>query len=203
GFAALSCLGAMLPPGQSLSYRGIEESGTALGVWRNAPRAGVSTMLEAELVPLRLPLKELPARDTIVARLQASTQAYERERLERMLAMKERLGDETMGTLPVTVWRVGEAFLVATSGEPYSRFQIALRARFPYTAVAVMNLTNGATSYLPEANAYQLDVYPVRVTEYAAGCLEQTIEQASAIMQRLISEPSVPTSSASGATQPA
>jgi hypothetical protein len=203
GFAALSCLGAMLPPGQSLSYRGIEESGTALGVWRNAPRAAVSTMLEAELVPLRLPLKELPSRDIIVARLQSATQAYERERLERMLAMKERLGDETMGTLPVTVWRVGEAFLVATSGEPYSRFQIALRARFPYTAVAVMNLTNGATSYLPEANAYQLDVYPVRVTEYAAGCLEQTIEQASAIMQRLISEPSAQSSAASGATQTA
>jgi hypothetical protein len=203
GFAALSCLGAMLPPGQSLSYRGIEESGTALGVWRNAPRAAVSTMLEAELVPLRLPLKELPARDTIVARLKASTQAYERERLERMLAMKERLGDETMGTLPVTVWRVGEAFLVATSGEPYSRFQIALRARFPYTAVAVMNLTNGATSYLPEANAYQLDVYPVRVTEYACGCLEQTIEEASSIMQRLISEPSGRSPAAAGATQTA
>jgi hypothetical protein len=203
GFAALSCLGAMLPPGQSLSYRGIEESGTALGVWRNAPRAAVSTMLEAELVPLRLPLKEFPSRDTIVARLQSSTQAYERERLERMLAMKDRIGDESVGTLPVTVWRVGEAFLVATSGEPYSRFQIALRARFPHIAVAVMNLTNGATSYLPEASAYQLDVYPVRVTEYAAGCLEQTIEQASAIMQRLVSDRGAQPSAASTAKQTA
>jgi hypothetical protein len=188
GFAALSALGAMMPPGQSLSYRGIEESGTALGVWRSAPKAAVSTVLEAELVALRLPLKELPSRDTIVARLQAATQAYERERLERMLAMKERLGDATMGSLPLTVWRVGEAFLVATSGEPYSRFQVALRARFAHAAVAVMNLTNGANSYLPEASAYQLDVYPVRVTEYAAGCLEQTIEEACGIMQHLVSD---------------
>ncbi|MGC2462181.1 MAG: hypothetical protein WA446_14605 [Steroidobacteraceae bacterium] len=199
GYAALSCLGAMLPPGQSLSYRGIEESGTALGIWRTAPKAAVSTMLEAESVPLRLPLKEFPSRDTIVARLQSAKEPYERERLERMLAMKERLGDETMGTLPVTVWRVGEAFLVATSGEPYSRFQVALRARFPHIAVAVMNLTNGATSYLPEASAYQLDVYPVRVTEYAAGCLEQTIEQATAIMQRLASDRPVQRAAGSGA----
>ena len=203
GFAALGCLGAMLPPGQRLAYRGIEESGTALGVWRNTPKAVVSSMLEAELVPLRLPLKEFPSRDTIVARLQASKEAYERERLERMLAMKERIGDETMGSLPVTVWRVGDAFLVATSGEPYSRFQIALRARFPHAAVAVMNLTNGATSYLPEAGAYQLDVYPVRVTEYAAGCLEQTIEQASAIMQRLLSDRPAHAAPDSGAAQTA
>jgi hypothetical protein len=201
GFAALATLGAMLPPGQSLSYRGIEESGTALGVWRSAPKAAVSATLAAELVPLRLPLKQLPSRDSIVARLQAATQAYERERLERMLAMKERLGDETMGTLPVTVWRVGEALLVATSGEPYSRFQVALRGRFARTAVAVMNLTNGANSYLPEAGAYQLDVYPVRVTEYAPGCLEQAIEQATSIMQRLLSERSLQPAAGSSTAQ--
>jgi hypothetical protein len=86
------------------------------------------------------------------------------------------------------VWRVGEALLVATSGETYSRFQVALRSRFPRTAVAVMNLTNGANSYLPEAGAYQLDVYPVRVTEYAPGCLEQAIEHATTLMQRLLTE---------------
>ncbi|HEY1725370.1 MAG TPA: hypothetical protein VGF89_08100 [Steroidobacteraceae bacterium] len=189
GFAALSALNAMLPPGRQLSYQGIEESGTALGVWRNAPKGSISGTLEAELVPVSLPLKEFPSRDEIVARLAAATQPFQRERLERMLAMKERIGEQTVGTLPVTVWRVGDALLVATAGEAYSRFQVALRARFPNSAVAVMNLTNGANSYLPEVGAYQLDVYPVRVTEFAPGCLEQAIEETTAIMQRLVSEP--------------
>jgi hypothetical protein len=188
GYAALSALGAMLPPGRQLSYQGIEESGTALGVWRNTPKSSISSVLEAELVPVSLPLKSFPSHDEVVARLNAAKEPYQRERLERMLAMKERIGDATTGTLPVTVWRVGDALLVATSGEAYSRFQIALRARFPNNAVAVMNLTNGANSYLPEVGAYQLDVYPVRVTEFAPGCLEQAIEDTTAIMQRLIRE---------------
>ena len=53
------------------------------------------------------------------------------------------------------------------------------------SAVAVLNLTNGATSYLPEASAYERDNYPARVTEYAAGCLEHSIEQTATIMDQM------------------
>lgn len=56
---------------------------------------------------------------------------------------------------------------------------------FPDAAIAVLNLTNGATSYLPDAATYGTDVYPVRVTEFASGYLEQTIEQTSSAQQRL------------------
>jgi Neutral/alkaline non-lysosomal ceramidase, N-terminal len=185
GFAALATLGGMLPPASSLEYQGIEESGTALGVWRSAGKPSVSSDLTAQSALLRLALKDLPSRETIVARMQSSTERYELERLERMLAMKDRLGTDTAGSLPVTVWRVGEAFLVATAGEPYSRYQVELRRRFPASAIAVLNLTNGATSYLPEASAYERDNYPARVTEYAAGCLEQSIEQTATIMERM------------------
>jgi neutral/alkaline ceramidase-like enzyme len=182
GFGVLATLGGMLPPGCRLQYQGIEESGTALGIWRTVDKAGVPTLLRAESVQLRLALKELPPRETIVARMQSCTERYELERLERMLAIKDRLGTETEGFLPVTVWRVGDAFVVATAGEPYSRFQMDLRRRFPACAVAVLNLTNGATNYLPEASAYGRDNYPARVTEYAAGCLEQSIERTAMIM---------------------
>jgi hypothetical protein len=185
GFAALATLAGMLPPAVSFAYQGIEESGTALGVWRAEPKASVSTELKSQSATLRLALKDLPASDTIIAKMRSTTERYELERLERMLAMKERLGSDTEGSLPVTVWRVGEAFLIATAGEPYSRFQLDLRRRFPDSAVAVLNLTNGATSYLPEASAYERDNYPARVTEYAAGCLEQSIEQTAMIMDQM------------------
>ncbi len=185
GYAVLATLNSMIPPGRVLEYSGIEESGTALGVWEAVEKQSIPAVLEAKLVQFQLALKELPPREEIVARLQLSSTRYEIERLERMLAMKDRLGNKTEGTLPVTVWRLGDAFAVATGGEAYSRFQIALREQFPHTAIAVLNLTNGATSYLPEAAAYGMDNYPARVTEYAAGCLERSIEQALVIMRDL------------------
>jgi hypothetical protein len=185
GFAALATLNGMLPPGRRLDYHGIEESGTALGIWRSGDKTEVSSLIEAETVQVPLRLKAFPPRETIVARMAVATERFELERLERMLAIRDRLGTKTEGAFPVTLWRAGDAFLVATTGEPYSRFQVALREQFPGAAVAVMNLTNGTTNYLPEASAYELDVYPVRVTEYAPGCLESVIEQTVTMIRRL------------------
>jgi hypothetical protein len=102
-----------------------------------------------------------------------------------MLAIRDRLGTQTVGIFPVTVWRVGDAYMVSTTGEPYSRYQIALREQFSGSTVAVLNLTNGTTNYLPETAAYDKDNYPARVTEYAAGCLENVIKETSAAMHRL------------------
>lgn len=185
GFAALATLSGMLPPGRRLEYKGVEESGTALGLWGTTEKDDVSSRLEAETVDVRLPLKELPPRETILTRMPLCKERYELERLERMLAVRDRIGSRTEGTLLVTVWRAGAAFLIATTGEPYARFQLALREQFSRTTVAVLNLTNGATNYLPEASAYEMDVYPVRVTEFATGCLEQAIAKTSLVMHRL------------------
>jgi hypothetical protein len=185
GFSALATLSGMLPPSRSLDYQGIEESGTPLGVWGATEKSSVSSLLEAECVKVELPLKEYPSREAILTKMQTCTERYEMERLERMLAIRDRLGDRPIGTFPVTVWRVGDAYIVSTSGEPYSRYQQELRQRFPGSTVAVLNLTNGATNYLPEADAYQQDNYPARVTEYAAGCLEGVITETAAAIQRL------------------
>ncbi|HVW69105.1 MAG TPA: hypothetical protein VHB68_09015 [Steroidobacteraceae bacterium] len=185
GFAALATLSGMLPPAAALTYVGIEESGTPLGVWGIAHKDDVPEDLKARSTTFSLALKDLPPREAIVARIHSTAERYQLERLERMLAMKDRLGSDVTGPLPVTVWQVGNAFLVATTGEPYSRFQIELRKRFARAAVAVLNLTNGATNYLPEASAYERDNYPARVTEYAAGCLEQSIERTASIIEQL------------------
>jgi hypothetical protein len=185
GFAALATLSGMLPPSRRLDYQGIEESGTPLGIWGTAAKSTVSSLLEADCVNVELPLKDYPPRDTILAKMKTCQERYEMERLERMLAIRDRLGNRTVGTFPVTVWRVGDAYMVSTTGEPYSRYQQELRERFRGSTVAVLNLTNGATNYLPEAAAYSQDNYPARVTEYAAGCLEGVITATAAAMQRL------------------
>lgn len=186
GYAVLATLTGMLPPSSELAYAGVEESGTALGVWHCRPRLAVPDVLSAVAHRLMLPLKTLPPREDILARIAAKPPAYELERLERMLAMRERIGKSAEGPLLVTVWRLGDAFIVATTGEAYSKFQLDLRARFAGRAVAVLNLSNGATSYLPEHAAYDADNYPARVTEYAPGGLERTTSSAIDLLDRLI-----------------
>jgi hypothetical protein len=185
GYAALATLNGMLPPGHRLEYQRVEESGTPLGIWGSAPKTQIPSTLEAECLPIELPLKDYPPRDIILAKIKACKERYEVERLERMLAIRDRLGEQTVGPFPVTVWRLGDAYMVSTTGEPYSRYQIALREQFAGSTVAVLNLTNGATNYLPELAAYDQDNYPARVTEFAAGCLEGVIKETSAAMLRL------------------
>ena len=102
------------------------------------------------------------------------------ERLERTLGRRELAGDDSHAQMPFTVWRLGDAFIVSTPAEPYSRFQQELRKAFPDAAIAVLNLSDGATTYLPEPAAFARDVYQVRVAIYEAEALQKVTEEASA-----------------------
>jgi hypothetical protein len=182
GYAALSTLASMFPPGQQLQYVGIEESGTALGVWRLARKPTVNRQLCAQIVTSKLKVKELPSRREIEAKLATTTERFAIERLERALGQRDIVGDGAENDFPFTVWRLGDAFIVSTPAEPYSRFQIDLREKFPETAVAVLNLSDGTTTYLPKPSSFGRDVYQVRIALYEKGSLDQiTAEASSAI----------------------
>ncbi|MGA8706448.1 MAG: hypothetical protein WB646_05615 [Steroidobacteraceae bacterium] len=183
GYAALSTLTAMFPPGQQLVYQGIEESGTALGIWRLRPKDRVSTQLSAERITARLPIREMPERQELEQQLAQSHDRVEMERLERALDRRKLVGDGKEGDLSCTVWRLGESFLVATPAEPYTQFQIALRQQFPDAAVAVLMASDGAKNYLPLPAAFQRDVYQVRVSLYEAGALERVTAQVAQVIE--------------------
>ena len=182
GYAALSTLASMFPPGKQLSYVGIEESGTPLGVWRLTPKTEMSSELTSQVVTSQLQVRDLPTRTEIEAKLAVATERYAIERLERALGQRDIVGDGDVSDFQFTVWRLGDAFVVSTPAEPYSRFQVAVRARFPDTTVAVMNLSDGTTTYLPKATSFGRDVYQVRVALFEKGSLDQvTAEACSAI----------------------
>jgi len=180
GYAALSTLSSMFPPGQQLQYAGIEESGTPLGIWRLAPKSSVNTELSAQTVTTALQVKDMPTRAEIEAKLATATERYEIERLERALGRRDQVGDGTENDFSFTVWRLGDAFIVSTPAEPYSRFQIDLRKRFPQAAIAVLNLSDGSTTYLPKSSAFGRDVYQVRVALYREDSLDQVTDVAAA-----------------------
>lgn len=179
GYNALAVLTGMFPPGQQLEYRGIEESGTPLGIWRLGKKQHLSTSLLARRVTLKLPLMPLPSRQEIEAELAKATERYAIERLERSLARRELAGDGPEGDFAFTVWRMGEAFLIASPAECYSQFQIDLRQRFSDTTVAVLNATDGASSYLPLPSAFERDVYQSRIAIYGPPSLARVTETAT------------------------
>ena len=143
GYAALSAFTSMFPPGQNLEYQGVEESGTALGIWRLRAKASVATTISGEVVTASLPVRDMPTRPELERQLKTATERYEIERLERALARRSLVGDGAMGNLPFTVWRLGDSFLVATPAEPYTQFQRELRERFPSAAIAVLMASDG------------------------------------------------------------
>jgi hypothetical protein len=185
GYAALSILSGMFPPGQQLAYQGVEESGTPLGIWRLTPRTDVSTQLSGRFVTTQFPLLPFPSREELEAQLATATERYAIERLERSLARRAQIGDGPNSDFHFTVWRIGEAFLVSTPAECYSQFQIDLRRQFPDTTVAVLNLSDGTTTYLPKPESFGRDVYQARIAFYEPDALERVTRMASEAIAEL------------------
>ena len=75
-------------------------------------------------------------------------------------------------------FHVGDAVLCGTLAESYSMIQQRLRSAFPDRSLIWMNLINGALGYLPPEDLYGEDVYQVWQTPFAAGSLEQLIDEA-------------------------
>ncbi len=185
GYAALAALTAMPPPGHRLEYRGIEESGTALGIWQLTKKPSISEAITAERVTTTLPIRDMPTRADIERAMAANPSRYELERLERAMDRRAIVGDGAEGDFYLTCWRLGDAFVLATPAEPYSQFQIELRARFPHTTVAVLNATDGCLNYLPVPDAFQRDVYQVRVALYQQGSMERVLQLATRTIERM------------------
>jgi Neutral/alkaline non-lysosomal ceramidase, N-terminal len=179
GYAAMATLSGMFPPGQQFQYQGIEESGTPLGVWRLIKKPEVNDTLSGRMINTRLPLIALPSRDELETQLAAATERYAIERLERSIARRILVGDGSDSEFFFTVWRLGDAFLIATPAEAYSKFQVDLREIFRDTAVAVLNATDGSNSYLPLPESFNRDVYQSRIALYSPNSLQRVTEMAA------------------------
>lgn len=175
GFAALSTLHGMEPPGVQLAFGEVKESGAPLAVWKHEP-SEPSRELRAIQTTVQLPLKNWPtAAELEKQRLACTDRAFE-ERLRRKRNVRLGVGDGSTFDLTINVWRIGDAVLVGSCCEAYSILQRELRHRFPETTILCMNLINGSIGYLPPAELYDTDVYAVWQTPFDRGSLERTLE---------------------------
>jgi len=186
GHAAAAALEALPPPGTRFVYTGIVASGANLGTWEYRPcteeQLGRAARLEGVLTHVELERKA----DLGVVESASSVAADSPQELEKALRrelLRLALGDEQVHRMPMWVWRLGEALLIAVPNEPYVVFQTELRRRFPGTPLLVLMTTNGGVGYLPPRETYGTGLYQEQQSPFAAGCLEQVIEGAAAALQ--------------------
>ncbi len=162
------------------------ESGAPLAVWHEVERGTLNSGLQARQETIGLPVKDWPTAEQLESeRTQCTDRALE-ERLRRKRDIRRALGDGKQYQLPLTVWQLGDAILVGTCCEAYSRFQTELRQAFPERAIVCMNLINGSLGYLPPAELYDQDLYQVWQTPFDRGSLEILIDAARAAISRVV-----------------
>lgn len=190
GYAVLSTLEGMLPPGTMLRFQNVVESGAPLAIWGRMPCESNGAFF-SDIIDVTLPVKPLPSLAEIDQELITCEDRVQKERLSRKRAVRESVGDGELVKVPVWVWRLGNSLLIGHQNEAYSIFQQELRKEFPSCAVGVMNIVNGSTGYLPPRDLYGTDTYSVWQTPFAAGALElltqETIQASQKLMNGTIS----------------
>lgn len=207
GYAALSTLEALPPPATRFEYTGPVISGATIGTWKHLPLDATQLARKALWkarrwtvdLPYRVDLPTLQQTQTELLHWQSEEQAARAagdlqkasdcramvERHTRMVARLKQLPPGETFPMPVTLWKIGDAFWLAVEGELYQEFQRVLRARFPGVPIVVMTLANGSRpAYLPTAETYGKGIYQESIAMLAQGSLERLIDAVGNEMAR-------------------
>jgi hypothetical protein len=195
GFAALSGLESLPPPGTRFEYAGPVVSGAVLGSWKHVPTdSDLSSWRSCEFIANLQYRLDLPTEgetraaltkweaDEATARAANDTARVSEcrakaEQMTRQLARLAALHPGNSYPLKVSVTRIGGALWVFTAGELYQYFQRTLRERFPDHAIVVATLTNDwQPGYLPTAASYGYGIYQDTISAVTPGSLEALTE---------------------------
>ncbi len=171
GYAALSVFEGKLPVGKGYRFKQSLSSGAPLAIWEymvlNSNGEAIVQKLELEV-----PLKMLPSLEEIRKEWEDCQDRVLKDRLWRKLNTRQVIGNGMKALVPVWLWKLGDAYIVAQPNETYSYFQRTLRAAFPDKKIAVVNIANGYIGYMPDAMYYGKDIYACNTTPYDQGALE-------------------------------
>ena len=152
GYAAAAAIENLPPPGTQFVYTGI------VAVGRQPRRLGVPAVRRRSSGRPASSWRPYEPR-------RAAAQGGHRRRRERLRrdsrlgsrsgrrrcaasSSSQALGDGPVYTMPLWIWRLGGALLVAVPNEPYSVFQVELRRRLAGTPLLVLGTTNRTMGYL-------------------------------------------------------
>jgi hypothetical protein len=124
------------------------------------------------MLQVEVPLKPMPSLQEIQQEWAACKDTVQKDRLWRKLNTRLALADGTTALLPVWIWKLGDAFIVAQPNEAYSYFQKRIRESFPDKKIVCINIANGYIGYLPTSDFYDKDIYACNISSFAKGSLE-------------------------------
>ena len=210
GYAALSVLESLPPPGTRMRYRGPVESGATLGEWchesleesERLQKSGWRSRSWTIGLPYRADLDRADGANSALSGIEdAEKQAQSggdpvkeqelRAHAERARRRRARLSQLPAGEYPyrMVLWQLGDAFWLSVEGEPYSLLQQELRSRFPQTPILVTTLIEGwLPGYLPPRELYGKGIYQESIALLEPGSLERVIETASQEIARWLQE---------------
>lgn len=188
GYAAAAALEALPPPASQFVFSGVVASGANLGTWAYRPLDSIAQARSARLVPhmIQVPLQRkalLTAVDPPGA--DGGDPLAEAEKASRRADIQAALGDDPICQMPLWLWRLGDALLLACPNEAYSSMQVELRRRFARLPLLVLGCTNGGVGYLPPRESYGSGLYQEQQSPFAPGCLEQTIAAAERALEQI------------------
>ena len=207
GFAALSALAGLGPPGHDFAYQGPVLSGATIGTWAwmpmDGPRAEAVRRWSGGPFQVDLPLKPLPdagelradldrhARDQARADaagddLAARDAGARAERCRRWLRRLAELPPGDRCPYRFTVHEIGDAIWITCAAEPYSLLAGELRRRFPDRTVLVIPMAGDPQlAYLLPRDRYGLGLYQEEPSCLAPGCLEAVLEAMTEAVEEL------------------
>ena len=213
GFAALSALAGLGPPGHDFSYQGPVLSGATIGTWAwtpfDSPRAEAVRRWAGGNHQVDLPLKPLPGEDQLRADLDRHTGDQARAdaagdtlaardagaRAERCRRWLRRLAELPPGDrcpYRFSVHEMGDALWITCAAEPYSVLAAELRRRFPGRPVMISPVAGTPQlAYLLPRDRYGLGLYQEEPSCLAPGCLEAVLEAMTEAVEGLTGQAAV------------
>lgn len=185
GYAALSVLAGLFPPGKRMVFEKRLESGATLGLWTTETQAS-DRSVQTISSHVTLDVADLPSVADCRSAYEQAPAGFEKERAQRRLALRQKIGDVEKFDLPVYVWKLGRSFLVGAPVEFYSDVQISLRDRFPDYTVLLLDVCNGFFNYLPRAQDFEKNTYPVRISLFSEGSMERARDRISEIIASML-----------------
>ena len=165
GYAALSTLTSLMPSGKKMVFDRKVESGATLGLWKyvdELPDQRIGMITET----VELELGDLPTIDAFKKLVEAKS-GFEKERAQRGLALREKLGESSTYDFPIYAWKLGKTIMVGAPIEFYDEFQIFLRRQFPENLILVLDICNGFLNYLPRQEEFTRNTYQVKIALFA------------------------------------
>ena len=176
GYATLATLAKMFPPASEFRLTELVRSGADLAKW-TLVRANPSIVVDRLRLIVRMKHKDLLSEAQMRANWHDVNPRIVNTRVQKQLGIRLHYVDGEHVNHPVWLWQIGDAIIIAHSGEAYFEMQQELRKRHSDRVIMFLDMTNGpGYVYIPTRNAYTRNAYQSWQTILAPGSFEEMIE---------------------------